>query len=790
MKITDRILGYLGLIRKAVATIPLISSIGGGDPFALWQGQKKVAAEKALAIYSGWVYACVRAIAEELGKIEFRLFRVAADESTEELKEHELLDLLSGVNPHMTKFDLMFTTAAHLELTGNSYWYLEGIQKEGDAPTAIYPLNPKYIRPLKASVPEFLKGYEYQLGENKQTFAPYQILHFKYPDPSDPYEGIGTVAGIIDWINADNYASQVNLNYFKNGARLAGLLESAVYNTPEQLDYIKKSFAQVYAGAQNSYQIATIPEGVKFTQMSDNPKDMDFYNLQQVMRDKILAGFRVSKTILGTAESETNRATAETADYVFAARTIKPKMQMIVEYLNEFLVPRYGADLFLDFVDPVPQNRELDIQEMAAATGNQPILSPNEARERYFGEGPIEGGESVRGSAIIQPIGAPVEQPKKANRLATRTNGKPSTRFAKNAKARKGMASEIAKAAASALAATRENADAAKEKGIAGLSDGEYEPIYKVFALRVTPYKNALKEKIDDFNFAQKLKVLENLPNAIKKLKAVDPADLLDRQFFVSAMIDLSTPILTDLYGKEGEAAAELIGAGKIDVLTPEVRRAINDSIDLMSNSYNDTTLDALKATLEEGLSKGETFDELKDRVGQIYGQEAENRAEQTAVTETFRIANDATKEAWKQTGTVKSLKWYTAEDERVCPWCAPLQGKVVSIDENFFDKGDAVTSSDGKTLSLDYSDVGAPPLHPSCRCYIRPEEISLAQPPADEKTEEPARPSIEEVVKAEVEKKTAEIKEAAEKEIEKIRKSADEKVEALAKEVNEVLGQ
>jgi hypothetical protein len=54
--------------------------------------------------------------------------------------------------------------------------------------------------------------------------------------------------------------------------------------------------------------------------------------------DCILAGFGVSKTILGTAESDTNRSTAETADYVFSKRTIKPKMLLIVSYLNEYLV--------------------------------------------------------------------------------------------------------------------------------------------------------------------------------------------------------------------------------------------------------------------------------------------------------------------------------------------------------------------------------------------------------------------------------------------------------------------
>jgi hypothetical protein len=65
-----------------------------------------------------------------------------------------------------------------------------------------------------------------------------------------------------------------------------------------------------------------------------NPKDMDFKNLSADMRDRILA-FGISKTILGTAESDMQRATAETADYVFSKRVVKPHMQRICDFLNE-----------------------------------------------------------------------------------------------------------------------------------------------------------------------------------------------------------------------------------------------------------------------------------------------------------------------------------------------------------------------------------------------------------------------------------------------------------------------
>ncbi len=99
MNTLDKILSFVGLARKATTQIPLISgATGEHDPFSLYMSQKKLAAEKALSIYNGWVYTCVRAIAEEVAKIELKLFQVAADGTSSEVEDHEILDLLSGVN--------------------------------------------------------------------------------------------------------------------------------------------------------------------------------------------------------------------------------------------------------------------------------------------------------------------------------------------------------------------------------------------------------------------------------------------------------------------------------------------------------------------------------------------------------------------------------------------------------------------------------------------------------------------------------------------------------------------
>lgn len=733
-KAIDNILGSVGLTRSSKAAIPSVSSSGSADPFAIWRPSSgKVAADKALDVFTGWTYACIRAIAEEISAIEFELYKVKKGGDYERVYDHEMLDLLAGASSTSTGIEILYTIATHLEAVGNAYIYLEGVKNDTDAPDFIHIMNPARMKVvLSGDFPKRISHYLYREGTKEHTFQPFEILHIKYPDPQNSFEGIGTVQAVAQWIDADNYAMEFNRRFFLNGARIGGFLESDANRTPEQLEYIKKSFENIYKGVENAHKVLALPKGTVYKEGGQTQKDLDFANMMDMMRDRILAGFRVPRTALGITD-DVNRANAEATNYVFALRTIKPKMQLIVAYLNEFLVPRYGDDIILDFKDPVPENREQKIQEMTAATGNAPVMSINEAREHYFGLEPVEGGDEVSKPFNFLTMGA--LKPKAENRPASKMTGKrlkkAKTPQAKRAEARKTMSEEIAAAAAKALEDTLKTIGEAKKKGLQNVSDEEFEALYKGFVVRVTPYESNMREKIRTFNRDQKAEVLKNLDKAIKrarggKLKAVDADALFDTDEWISILFRLTGPILTDLFGKEGKEAAALLGFTDLDPLTPEVREALDRGIELMSKKYNETTLDLLKAKLEEGIEEGLGIDELKGRVADVYEFSDEIRAARVARTETFRTANAATKEAWDQTGVVESIKWYTAADERVCPWCDPMHGEVVDIKENFFDKGDEHRGSDGQVMALDYDDVGAPPLHVDCRCYIRPEVISV----------------------------------------------------------------
>jgi len=728
--IASRVRTATGAFLKSLSGSSLRSSGIGGFMGDSGSFSKSEAMKKLI----GWTYACINAISEEIGNMELELYKVNSDGSHERVWEHDLIDLLHAVNTYMTGYDLRYITGSHLEATGNAYWFLGGVDKAGDVPNSIHPLDPSKvsIKLNTDSIPYSVKHYELKKPSGGvMKFQPYQIIHIKYPNPSNIFEGKGTVQAISKWIEAEDQAVEFNRAFFKNGAKLSGLLEADSNLSPEQMEVLRDSFLTTHRGTEKAYGVAALPKGVKYTEMGQTLKDMDFAGLSIESRDKILAAFRVPRTVLGITD-DVNRANAEATDYVYAKRTIKPKYRMITECLNEFLVPLFGEDIYLSFKDPVPENEEMNIKKMQAAMASQPVMSHNEARDEFLGLPPITGGDSVMTDYSKIPLGKPLNQKEigQEKEKSTKGKGKPSTKYSRVHKKRKELAKELTEKISNGLKENIRKRREAKLKGIDSLTDEEFAPFYKAFFMRVTSFEEMLMHKVQQHNVKQQEEVLENLESAIKSInkknKGIDPDQLFALKDNVVAMIDLAAPILVDLWEAESSEAADMIGMSGIEELSPETLERINSAVQLMAESYNETTLNQLKDKIEQALEAGASLNEVKEVVSDIYEFADNNRALRLARTESFRIANESSKDTWKQSGVVKTIKWFTSADERVCEWCAPQHGKVVSIDSNFYDIGDEVVGLNGGYFEVSYANVEAGSLHASCRCYTRPETISI----------------------------------------------------------------
>jgi phage portal protein BeeE len=132
---------------------------------------------RALDNNKGFVYAAVNAKAREVMTIDWRLFAVNGEE-TNEKTDHPLLDLLDSPNDNMNGLELKYLTSACLDLTGNAYWWLEGVSNDTDKPKAIHLVPADRIRPVidRRGWPYQLIGYKMKLENSERVFRPFEIV--------------------------------------------------------------------------------------------------------------------------------------------------------------------------------------------------------------------------------------------------------------------------------------------------------------------------------------------------------------------------------------------------------------------------------------------------------------------------------------------------------------------------------------------------------------------------------------------------------------------------------------
>ena len=223
--------------------------------------------------------------------------------------------------------------------------------------------------------------------------------------------------------------------------------------------------------------------------------------------------------------------------------------------------------------------------------------------------------------------------------------------------------------------------------------------------------------------------ILANLKKLKKAWLVKDAADdMLDQIMFpeeeferriAEEMIALYTLAVADL----GQLELDRLGLDiAFDVTNPNIASWIDDYGFYFAEKLEGASKEAIRRIIKEAVEEGYSVPKVTRMLRDQFEDWAKYRAERVARTEIIRSSNRANIESYRQAG-IKYKVWMTSAD--CCDFCAPLEGKVVDIEEDFYSQGTTleIEDVDGKVqrLYLDYEDVPAPPLHPNCRCAISP---------------------------------------------------------------------
>lgn len=714
--IPEGVKDFLGLNIKALTKEAEDSSFVAFDSA---MGGNSIAPNTLMENDKNWVAVCVHKIAETISGVPLQLKRYNKEGEDEEIFEHAILDVLDKPNGIMTGKDLLYFIAAHQEIVGNAYL----LQDKEKNPTQLFPLPPQNVKvELNKGMTE-IAGYMYAVGTFKKHYKPEEVVHLKMPNAANPLRGKSIMEKIAEWIDVDNYATDFNRRFFLNGAMLSGNLVTD-YTTKEGLELAKLGFEMRHKGAANAHKVGVLPKGVKFEPSTLPPKDMQFVEMDTRFRDKVLSAFGVPKSVLGIVE-DVNRANAEASNYVFMQFTIQPKMERLVAYLNEFFLPRFAGteNLYIDFPSIVPENEELKLKWYQASLGNQAWSTVNEVRGA-IGLPEIEGGDELPSpmgftlGADGKPTGTEFKM--KAIKVSATKQGKRPWYVKRSLLRKNKLENKKGELVEEAIKAVL---------GVIGGKDQE-EAEHKKFIVRVSAYEKKFKQKMIDADRKVRKEALGNLPDARGisggMVKAIGDK-LVDKKKATNAIIDFATPLLGELVESEGKAQMDKLPTDvSFNLKDPKLQKRMRELIELTGEKYTETTIKLLNKKLGKAIEDGATMDEMTKIVNDVFDFTESFRGARVARSTVFGVANTAAREAYKQSGVVKAVKWHTAEDEMVCEFCGPMNGKVIDIDDTFFDQGDTVRGRDGGELDVDFSDVEDPPLHANCRCFTLASQITV----------------------------------------------------------------
>ena len=694
---------------------PLLTSGGYRPPWSINGFLKK---------NDSWIYANIKAISRSVSSVNFKLMKVSGD-TVDEVAEHPFLELLYKPNPYMTKSKFVKIWAEYYKSVGEAPIRLrrKNPNNPNEIPFEMYPINPADLTVIIGKTQEGFEtivGYELNSDGRIYKLNAWEVIFINDPDLRNIWKGVGAIQAGIKTIDQLEYAENYNINFFKNSARPDAVLYTDQQLSDEARKRIGNSWRSAYGGTDKAHGTAILEAGLKLERYQNSAKDMDFVEQQKSMRDKLMSIFGTTKTIMGITE-DVNRANADAAEYVYSKYTVKPMLDDLTDYLNEFLLVLFdkAGTMFLSYEDIVPENQEYKLNFFDKSINRWKTL--NEVRAMN-GDAPVDGGDELKEPVVAAPV-----EPNKSLY-------KNEIKKLKNRNLRRKMLIRELKKTIKSIVSSKKIKPTAKYKNAREKSTIDL--YIKAVLTKEDQFEKSLEKVIKDIYEIQ-LKDMETKLGQ-KKVKGVSDY-MFDKTTAVQAGIDLMTPEIEAIILAMGEEAFELLNIPRSYSMLESARRYLSQAPVKAVKSLTDTAYQRTREIVAEGLEEGTSIQEIARNIRKEYTDLKTSQAKTVARTETSRATGFAQVDAYKQSGVVQGKEWVVTDDDRLCEVCAAIptlyrERTIQALDDPFFRNGEEIQmvdpltgeklyKKDGspKVFVVDYGNIDAEPLHVNCRCVVVP---------------------------------------------------------------------
>jgi HK97 family phage portal protein len=599
---------------------------------------------KSLYVREPWVYACSDRIARNASSVPLLI----VDAKTEEpLPNHPANDIVNQGSSFQDELTKRWVQFLDLILAGNAFLITDKAYTYGcTVPTELVTLQAKVDQQfediLKYGPIDHASIFGYGTNANVGMKVPFQqLIHFKLPNPFNPFYGLSPFAAASRPVLLDRYKNEFEMAFYHRGASHSGVIENDNEIGKEKMRRLIASFEALYTGKRNWWRPMFLPKGARWKASSLTMSEMQHLEGLRENRLTLLAVLGMPPSQVGLVQ-DVNRSTSEEQAKIFWQNTIIPLVNFYCAGYNNSFLFRYqyaGAVKVMPDLAGITALEGSLVSKGEAVNALKEVLTINELRVDVLGYEELPSNDP-RGNLFVKEItpnifGPEIPQTPTPVPEKTSTSGE----------------------GESTDGASEKTINIAKEKSIAKTG---IVAIEKSFGAKFMVYMRSYEEKL----LEQTIYALENYRNVnayllTKQQERVDQfkaealpilLSAMDRGFTMSM---LSTKRMTDVCHKASQGyeftPEDEQAIAAIKERTRDRRRKILVDREITKfygwdENYSERIMKKIEAGLEAGKTNGEIAKEIKDDMDSKGGETYRDQAFTITRTETLTAVSEGIK--------------------------------------------------------------------------------------------------------------------------------------------------
>jgi HK97 family phage portal protein len=362
---------------------------------------------KSLYLREPWVYATADRIARNASGVPL----IVVDAKTEEpLPNHAANQIVNSGSAFQDEVSKRWVQLLDLVLAGNAYAITDEKPTYSiSVPTELVMLEAKKAESfddiMKYGAIEYANIFGYGTNALSMKVPFQQLVHFKLPNPFNPFYGLSPFAAASRPILLDRYKNEFEMAFYHRGASHSGVIENDQEITKEKMRRLIASFEQLYTGKRNWWRPLFLPKGAKWKASSLTMSEMQHLEGLKENRLTLLAVLGIPPSQVGIVQ-DVNRSTSEEQAKIFWQNTIVPLLNFYCAgWNNSYLF----KSIYAGAIKLIPDLTGIPALEGSLASKGETVnllkevLLINELRVGILGYEPLPD-DDTRGNMFAKEI--------------------------------------------------------------------------------------------------------------------------------------------------------------------------------------------------------------------------------------------------------------------------------------------------------------------------------------------------------------------------------------------------